>query len=70
MREDEVVDEGGEFGDEVVSGCEFLARRLLELIGEIGDGVDGEGDQVERDEDGGEVLAAMSQGVFDYSRCF
>jgi hypothetical protein len=56
--------EGGEVAEKVAVRPVDFAGVAPHRVGNIADGVDGEGQQVQDDEDGGEVFLAMAEIVF------
>jgi hypothetical protein len=63
--EDQKDGDGGELAEEVVAGPLFFAGCAPEVIGDIADGMECEGNEVQRDEDGGEVCFAVSEVVLE-----
>ena len=64
-REDEVDGQGAQVLEEPLACAGRLAGGAPERVGELADGVAGEGEQVERGEHGGEVPPAMPEVVLE-----
>ena len=55
----------GEIIEELAAGAELLPGGAPEFVGDVADGVNGEGQQVQGRQDGGEVVLAVTEIVLD-----
>jgi hypothetical protein len=61
--EDQVDRDRGELVEEVITWSELGAGRAPEVVADVADGMDGEGQQVQTHQDGGEILLPVSKAV-------
>ena len=57
--------DGREIVEELAAGAELLPGGAPEFVGDVADGVNGEGQQVQSRQDGGEVALAVTEIVLD-----